>query len=173
MIAIIQLPFKIKIDGICGIYEPDKCNCLFEPVAFEITHEVQDNGRYFTVSVVPIDSNGVRFDTIKFTADYKTLSDIYSDPRSFIISAFEKFSDDIDEYCYENHRTYTIDDLPEGISLAMLCVPGGKEAETYFYHEDDKEFTNEEIDVIEKYMQGHPYKLSTKDEARKIMEEAE
>ena len=173
MIAIIQIPCEVKITSMGSIYNAETNDELFFPEVFEITHEVQPNGRYFNVYVVPMNSSKERFDTITFTADYKTLCEIYADPRSFIISAFDKYEDDIGRYCYENHRTYTIDDLPEGISLAMLCVPGGKEAETYFYHEDDKEFTNEEIDVIEKYMQGHPYKLSTKDEARKIMAEAE
>ena len=62
--------------------------------------------------------------------------------------------------------------------FSVLCIQAqGRDAysfkTSFHFDEDDKEFTNEEIDVIEKYMQGHPYKLSTKDEARKIMEEAE
>ena len=164
MIAIIQMPCRVNISSMPSIYNAETNDELFFPEVFEITHEVQPNGRYFNVHIVPMDSSGQRFDTISFTADYKTLCAIYAEPRSFIISAFDKYEDDIGRYCYENHRKYTADDLPDGISMSMFCVPGGTDAETYFYHEDDKEFTDDEISIIEKYMDGHSYKLVTKAE---------
>lgn len=168
MIAIIQIPCEVEITSMGSIYNADTNDELFFPEVFEITHEVQPNGRYFNVYVVPMNSSKERFDTITFTADYKTLCEIYAEPRSFIISAFDKYEDDIGRYCYANHRKYTADDLPDGISMAMFCVPGGKEASTYFYHEDGKEFTAEEVAIIEKYMDGHPFDLVTEDELNNI-----
>ena len=173
MIAIIQIPCRVEISSMASIYNAETNDELFFPEVFEITHEVQPNGRYFNVYIVPMDSSRNRFDTITFTADYKTLCEIYAEPRSFIISAFDKYEDDIGRYCYENHRTYTVDDLPDGISMSMFCVPSGTEADTYFYHEDDKKFTDDEISIIEKYMDGHPYKLVTKAEFNDIASKLE
>lgn len=173
MIAIIQIPCRVEISSMGSIYNAETNDELFFPEVFEITHEVQPNGRYFNVYIVPMDSSRKRFDTITFTADYKTLCEIYAEPRSFIISAFDKYEDDIGRYCYENHRTYTVDDLPEGVTITMFTVPGGTDTEAYVCHEDDKKFTDDEISIIEKYMDGHSYKLVTKAELEDIVSKLE